>query len=44
MSDACGERSGKYGTVIAIFRQHSRKGDPLPVNAPGTQRRIFTFS
>ena len=37
-----GERSGKYGTVIEIFRQHYLKGEPLPVNAPGTQRRIFT--
>jgi len=37
-----GERSGKYGTVIEIFRQQYLKGEPLPVNAPGTQRRIFT--
>lgn len=37
-----GERSGKYGTVIEIFRQKMLKGEPLTVNAPGTQRRIFT--
>jgi len=37
-----GERSGKYGTVIEIFRQKYLQGEPLPVNAPGTQRRIFT--
>lgn len=37
-----GERSGKYGTLIEIFRQHYLQGKPLPVNAPGTQRRIFT--
>jgi UDP-glucose 4-epimerase len=28
--------------VIEIFRQHYLQGAPLPVNAPGTQRRIFT--
>jgi UDP-glucose 4-epimerase len=37
-----GERSGKYGTVIEIFKQKKLKGEPLAVNAPGTQRRIFT--
>ncbi len=37
-----GERVGKYGTVIEIFRQQATKGGPLTVNAPGTQRRIFT--
>ena len=37
-----GERVGKYGTVIEIFRQKARKKEPLLVNAPGTQRRIFT--
>ncbi len=37
-----GERSGKYGTVIEIFRQKYLHGEPLPVNIPGTQRRIFT--
>jgi len=37
-----GERAGKYGTVIEIFRQKMERGDPLTVNAPGTQRRMFT--
>lgn len=37
-----GERSGKYGTVIEIFRQKHAAGEPLTVNAPGTQQRIFT--
>lgn len=37
-----GERAGKYGTVIEIFRQKKAKGESLGVNAPGTQRRIFT--
>lgn len=37
-----GERAGKYGTVIEIFRQQYRRGEPLRVNAPGTQCRIFT--
>ena len=36
------ERSGKYGTVIEIFRQKKLKGEPLMVNAPGTQKRNFT--
>ncbi len=38
-----GERSGKYGTVIEIFRQKHLKGEPLTVNAPGTQKRNFTY-
>jgi UDP-glucose 4-epimerase len=37
-----GERAGKYGTVIEIFRQKKMKGEPLSVNAPGTQKRNFT--
>lgn len=37
-----GERSGKYGTVIEIFKEKMEKGEPLTVNAPGTQRRNFT--
>lgn len=36
------ERAGKYGTVIEIFRQKKLKGEPLTVNAPGTQKRNFT--
>lgn len=37
-----GERAGSYGTVIEIFRQKRLGGEPLTVNAPGTQRRNFT--
>jgi UDP-glucose 4-epimerase len=37
-----GERSGKYGTVIEIFKQQAAAGCPLTVTAPGTQQRIFT--
>jgi len=37
-----GERAGKYGTVIEIFRRLREEGKPLPLNAPGTQQRIFT--
>lgn len=37
-----GERAGAYGTVIEIFRQKNNQGEPLLVNAPGTQKRNFT--
>ncbi len=37
-----GERTGKYGTVIEIFRQLAAQGKTLTVTAPGTQRRNFT--
>jgi UDP-glucose 4-epimerase len=37
-----GERAGKYGTVIEIFKQLYLAGQPLTINAPGTQQRIFT--
>jgi UDP-glucose 4-epimerase len=37
-----GERAGAYGTVIEIFRQKHLAGQPLSVNAPGTQKRNFT--
>lgn len=36
------ELSGKYGTVIEIFRQNVLNGVSHKVNAPGTQRRIYT--
>ena len=32
----------KSGTVIGIFSELYEKGSPLPVRAPGTQRRNFT--
>jgi UDP-glucose 4-epimerase len=37
-----GERAGKYGTVIEIFRQLHLQKKPLTVRLPGTQQRIFT--
>jgi UDP-glucose 4-epimerase len=37
-----GERVGKYGTVIAIFMDRYKKGLPIQVTSPGTQRRNFT--
>jgi UDP-glucose 4-epimerase len=37
-----GERSGKYGTVVEIFRQQSLKKESLMVVSPGTQKRNFT--
>jgi len=36
------ERSGAFGTLIAIFKEKMEKGIPLTVTAPGTQRRNFT--
>lgn len=36
------ELSGAYGTVIEIFKQKYLKGEPLQVNAPGTQTRTYT--
>lgn len=37
-----GEREGRYGTVIEIFKQKKLRGEPLGVTAPGTQKRNFT--
>lgn len=38
-----GERgSGSYATLIGIFREQYKKGQPLTVVAPGTQLRNFT--
>lgn len=37
-----GERAGKYGTVVEIFRQKMERGEPLAVEEPGTQERNFT--
>ncbi|MEO7084238.1 MAG: NAD-dependent epimerase/dehydratase family protein [Gemmatimonadaceae bacterium] len=34
---------GKYATLIAKFENSYRRGEPLPVVAPGTQRRAFTY-
>lgn len=35
-------REGKYATVIGIFTEKMKKGEPLSVTAPGTQKRAFT--
>ncbi len=36
------ERSGKYGTLIAIYKEKYKKGEKLGVVLPGTQKRNFT--
>ncbi len=36
------ERTGAYGTLIAIFKDRYERGLPLTVTSPGTQRRNFT--
>lgn len=36
------ELSGKYGTVIEIYKQNYLGGEPLKVNGPGTQTRTYT--
>ena len=34
--------SGKYATLIALFREKFRKGESLTIVSPGTQKRNFT--
>lgn len=34
--------TGKYATLIALFKEKIIKGEPLTVVSPGTQRRNFT--
>lgn len=34
--------SGAYGTLIGIYKEKYRRGEPLGVVLPGTQRRNFT--
>jgi len=34
--------SGKYATLIALFKERINKGDPLTVVSPGSQKRNFT--
>ncbi len=36
------ELSNEFGTVVAIFAEKRRRGEPLPVVSPGTQKRNFT--
>jgi UDP-glucose 4-epimerase len=35
-------QTGKYATLIALFKQRMQKGEPLTVVSPGTQKRNFT--
>ena len=35
-------QSGKYATLIAIFKEKMRKKEPLTIVSPGTQKRNFT--
>lgn len=35
-------QTGKYATLIALFKEKMRKGEKLTVVSPGTQRRNFT--
>ncbi|MDO4228190.1 MAG: NAD-dependent epimerase/dehydratase family protein [Capnocytophaga sp.] len=34
--------TGKYATLIALFAEKMKKGEPLTVVSPGTQKRNFT--
>ena len=34
--------TGKYATLIALFAEKIKRGEPLTVVAPGTQQRNFT--
>lgn len=36
------ERAGRYGTLIAMFKDMYASGGPLTVTSPGTQERNFT--
>jgi UDP-glucose 4-epimerase len=36
--------TGPYASVIGNFKELYRKGEPIPVIAPGTQRRNFTYA
>ena len=36
-------QTGKYATLIALFKEKMRKGEPLTVVKPGTQKRNFTY-
>ena len=37
-----GERTGRYGTVVAMFAEMASKGQPITVVSPGSQMRNFT--
>ncbi len=35
-------QTGKYATLIAIFKEKMKKGEPLTIVSPGAQKRNFT--
>jgi UDP-glucose 4-epimerase len=35
-------QEGKYATLIALFKEKMKKGEPLTIVSPGTQKRNFT--
>lgn len=35
-------QNGKYATLIALFKEKMKKGEPLTIVSPGTQKRNFT--
>ncbi len=35
--------SGKYATLIALFKEKMKKSEPLTIVSPGTQKRNFTY-
>jgi UDP-glucose 4-epimerase len=35
-------QTGKYATLIALFKEKMKKGEPLTVVSPGSQKRNFT--
>ncbi len=35
-------QTGKYATLIALFKEKMRKGEPLTIVSPGNQKRNFT--
>lgn len=35
-------QTGKYATLIALFKEKMRKGEPLTIVSPGMQKRNFT--
>jgi UDP-glucose 4-epimerase len=34
---------GKYATLIALFKEKMKNGEPLTIVSPGTQKRNFTY-
>ncbi|WP_345992890.1 NAD-dependent epimerase/dehydratase family protein [Sulfurimonas sp. HSL-1716] len=35
-------QTGRYATLIALFKEKMKKGEPLTIVSPGTQKRNFT--